>query len=241
MPTPYGLGIIESCIVCEMRTRYIFCNLPEHDLQAFASISHTIAYPKDAVLFAEGQKPRGIFVLCKGRVKLSLCAPDAKTLIMKIVEPGELLGLSAAISNKVYEVSAETIDPCQLTFVRRDDFLCFLRQHSEACLQVACELAEKYTSACREARSLHYSHSAEEKLATLLLDWSSRHHDGGGESHAGVKLSLTQEEMAQMIGMTRETVTRTLAALKKRQIVLIKGATLHIQNKAALIEMSIAR
>ena len=241
MPTPYGLGIIESCVVCEMRTRYIFCDLSEHDLQAFESIRHTIAYPKDVVLFAEGQKPRGIFVLCKGRVKLSLCAPDGKTLIMKIVEPGELLGLSAAISNKVYEVTAETIDPCQLTFVRRDDFLSFLRQHSEACLRVACQLAEKYTSACREVHSLHYSHTAEEKLATLLLDWSARNGAGAGESHTGVKLSLTHEEMGQMIGMTRETVSRTLAELKKRQIVQVKGSTLHIRNKAALREMSIAR
>ncbi len=97
----YGLGIIESCIACEMRTRYISCDLSEHDLQALESIRHTVAYPKDAALFSEGQKPRGIFVLCKGRVKLSLCAPDGKTLIMKIAEPSEVLGLSAAISNKV--------------------------------------------------------------------------------------------------------------------------------------------
>lgn len=240
MPTPYGLDIVESCGACEMRTRYAFCDLPEPDLQAFESIKHTITYPKDTVLFAEGQKPRGIFVLCKGRVKLSLCSRDGKTLIMKIVEPGELLGLSSAISGKVYEVTAETAEPCQLTFVKRDDFLSFLRQRSDACLQVACQLADKYTSACREIRSLCFSHTAEEKLAALFLDWSARNGAGADESHTRVKLSLTHEEMAQMIGMTRETVTRTLAALKKRQIVQVKGATLLIRDKRALQAMAIS-
>ena len=240
MPTPYGLDIVESCGACALRTRYAFCDLPEPDLQAFESIKHTITYPKDAVLFAEGQKPRGIFVLCKGRVKLSLCSRDGKTLIMKIVEPGELLGLSSAIGGKVYEVTAETAEPCQLTFVRRDDFLCFLRQHSDACLQVACQLAEKYTSACREIRSLSFSHTAEEKLAALLLDWSSRRRADGDESRNRLKLSLTHEEIAQRIGMTRETVTRTLADLKKRRIVEGKGATLQIRDKRALQAMAIA-
>ena len=61
------------------------------------------------MLFVEGQAPRGIFVLCKGRVKLSICASDGKTLILKIAEAGEVLGLSAAVSGAPYELTAETV------------------------------------------------------------------------------------------------------------------------------------
>ncbi len=152
--SPYGLDIIESCLSCKMKTDRLFCDLPASALQSFEAIKYATAYPKGAVLFVEGQAPRGIFVLCKGRVKLSICSTDGKTLILKIAESGEVLGLSATISGKPYELTAETVDPCQINFVKREDFLRFLREHSEACLRVAEQLSEKYNTACREIRSL---------------------------------------------------------------------------------------
>jgi CRP/FNR family transcriptional regulator, cyclic AMP receptor protein len=231
--SPYGLDIIEDCLSCKMRAEHIFCDLPAAALHSFEAIKYATAYPKGAVLFVEGQAPRGIFVLCKGRVKLSICSTDGKTLILKIAEPGEVLGLSATVSGKTYELTAETIDPCQVNFVKREDFLRFLKEHADACFRVAEQLSEKYNTACREIRSLGLSHSAAEKLAKLLLEWSSR----SGEStkqEPRVRLSLTHEEIAQMIGTSRETVTRLFAELKKRQIVNARGATLVIRNKAAL-------
>lgn len=233
MLSPYGLDIIENCLSCKMRAEHIFCDLPAGALHSFETIKYATAYPKGAVLFVEGQSPRGIFVLCKGRVKLSICSTDGKTLILKIAEPGEVLGLSATVSGKSYELTAETIDPCQVNFVKREDFLRFLKEHADACFRVAEQLSDKYNNACREIRSLGLSHSAAEKLAKLLLEWSSR----SGESNKQeprVRLSLTHEEIAQMIGTSRETVTRLFAELKKRQIVLARGATLVIRNKAAL-------
>src|SRR5271169_3965442 len=148
--SPYGLDIIENCLTCKMRAEHIFCDLPAAALQSFENIKYATAYPKGAVLFVEGQSPRGIFVLCKGRVKLSICSTDGKTLILKIAEPGEVLGLSATVSGKPYELTAETVDPCQVNFVKREDFLRFLRENSDACLRVAEQLSEKYNSACRE-------------------------------------------------------------------------------------------
>ena len=233
MLSPYGLDIIESCLSCKMKTDRLFCDLPASALQSFEAIKYATAYPKGAVLFVEGQAPRGIFVLCKGRVKLSICSTDGKTLILKIAESGEVLGLSATISGKPYELTAETVDPCQINFVKREDFLRFLREHSEACLRVAEQLSEKYNTACREIRSLGLSHSAAEKLARLLLDWSVRNGEAN-KQEPRVKLALTHEEIAQMIGTSRETVTRLFAELKKRQIVQAKGSTLVIRNKAAL-------
>ncbi len=233
MLSPYGMDIVESCLTCKMRADRLFCDLPTAALQSFESIKYATAYPKGAVLFVEGQAPRGIFVLCKGRVKLSICASDGKTLILKIAEPGEVLGLSASVSGKTYELTAETLDPCQVNFVKREDFLRFLKEHSEACFKVAEQLSEKYNAACHEVRSLGLSHSAAEKLAKLLMEWSTKN----GESQKQeprMTLSLTHEEIAQMIGTSRETVTRLFADLKKRQILQTKGSTLVIRNKAAL-------
>ena len=189
MLSPYGLEIIESCLTCKLRADKIFCNLPIPTVQALEAIKYTTAYPKGAVLFVEGQAPRGVFILCRGRVKLSICSSDGKTLILKISEPGEVLGLSASVSGKPYELTAETLDPCQVNFVKREDFLRFLREHNDVCLRVAEQLSEKYNTACHEIRSLGLSHSAAEKLAKLLLEWSLK--NGGTRQPDRMKLTLT--------------------------------------------------
>ncbi|HVP53017.1 MAG TPA: Crp/Fnr family transcriptional regulator [Terriglobales bacterium] len=232
MLSPYGLEIVESCLTCKLRADKIFCNLPAATVQALEAIKYTTAYPKGAVLFVEGQAPRGVFILCRGRVKLSICSSDGKTLILKIAEAGEVLGLSASVSGKPYELTAETLDPCQVNFVKREDFLHFLRGHNDVCLRVAEQLSEKYNTACHEIRSLGLSHSAAEKLAKLLLEWSMR--NGGARQPDRMKLTLTHEEIAQMIGTSRETVTRLFADFKKRQLIQLKGSTLVIRNRPAL-------
>jgi CRP/FNR family transcriptional regulator len=237
MLSPYGMEIVESCITCKLRTDRIFCDLPAAALQAFENIKYATAYPEGAVLFVEGQMPRGIFVLCKGSVKLSINSPSGRTVIVKLADPGEVLGLSATISGKPYEVTAETLDPCQVNFVKREDFLHFLKDDVEACFKVAEQLSEKYHNACKEAGSLGLSHSAAEKLAKLLLEWSAKNGDGA-KADPRLKLRLTHEEIAQMIGTSRETVTRLFAELKKRQILQSKGSTMVIRNTAALREIA---
>ena len=158
-------------------------------------------------------------------------------MIVELAEPGEVLGLSATISGKPYEVTAETIGPCQVNFVKRDDFLRFLKDDVEACFKVAEQLSEKYHDACNEVRSLGLSHSAHEKLANLLLEWSSKSGEAA-KPEPWLKLRLTHEEIANMIGTSRETVTRLLAEMKKRQIVESRGSTLVIRNTAALRKMA---
>ena len=233
MSSPYGLDIIESCVTCKSRTGRLFCNLSASTLQAFDAIRFATTYPAGSVLFMEGEVPRGISVLCKGRVKLFNTSHDGKSLILKIAEPGEVLGLSAAISGKPYALTGETLEPCQVNFVKRESFLRFLREHNDACFRAAQELSDKYNTACREIRSLGLSHSAAEKLSRFLLECSS--HKGQAEKQQPrFKLGLTHDEIAEMIGTSRETVTRLFADLKKRQIVQINGATLLICNRAAL-------
>ena len=237
MLSPYGMEIVESCLDCKLRADHLFCDMPPATLQNFEGIKFSTAYPQGAVLFVEGQMPRGIFVICKGSVKLSINSPGGRTMIVKLAEPGEVLGLSATISGKPYEVTAETIDPCQINFVKRDDFLRFLKEDVDACFKVAEQLGEKYHNACKEVRSLGLSHSAAEKLASLLLEWSSKN-GAAGKPEGRLTLRLTHEEIAQMIGTSRETVTRLFAELKKRQILQAKGSTLVIRNTSALREIA---
>src|SRR5215468_3415160 len=125
-PVPYGLRIIDSCLSCHLREERLFCNLPPDALRAFNSLKQLTVYPKGAMLFLEGQAPRGVFLICEGQVKLSMGSRSGRTLILKMAEAGEVVGLPATMSDRPYEVTAETYTPCQINFVRRDDFIAFL-------------------------------------------------------------------------------------------------------------------
>src|ERR1044071_7050789 len=233
MHSPYGLDVSENCVGCSIRTPGHFCQFDRELLESFETLKYATVYPKGAVLFVEGQSPRGVFMLCNGRVKLTTCSSDGKAIISRIAEAGEVLGLSASVSDRPYMATAETLIPCQVNFIRRDDFLRFLKEHGTACLRVSEHLSNNYHNAVEQVRSLGLSHTAAEKLAKLILEWCDKN---GKESEKGttLKLTLTHEEIAQVIGTSRETVTRLLTDFKNKQLVQIKGSTLIVPQKAAL-------
>ena len=235
MSTPYGIQISENCLLCKLRQTGFFCELPKPSLEELEKVKYASAYPQGAVLFVEGQAPRGVYVICSGRVKLSTTSRDGKTLILRIAEPGEVLGLHATVSGKPYELTGETLQPCQLDFIRRDDFLRLLQHHADACLNAAQHLSQNCQSAYEMIRSLGLSHSVSEKLARLLLEWAS----DGETTKEGIriKIALTREEIAQLIGTSRETVTRVLSEFREKKFAQLRGSTLMILNKPALEKM----
>jgi len=233
--SPYGLPIIDNCIDCKLHNSSFFCTLAQESMQDLDRVKHSHCFPEGSVVFLEGQDARGVYVLCQGRVKMMTTNADGKSLILKIAEPGTILGLHSVISGRPHEVTVETLQPCQLAFIRREDFLRFLNAHGDACLRAAEHLARDCQSAYEVIRSIGLSHSVSEMLARLLLQWST-----DGRVVDGVirmKLALTHEEMAQLIGTSRETVTRTLSEFKKQRLLELNGSTLLIKNRAALERM----
>jgi len=232
MRAPYGLEIIESCFNCPHREERLFCNLSTPALKQLETITAAASYPKGATLFVEGQKPRGVFILCNGRVKLSTSSADGKTLILRVPEKGEILGLAATVSGQPYQASAEVLEPAQANFIARNDFLEFLKAYGEAALRVAQQLSENYHLAINEMRTIGLSHSAAEKFARFLMEQASEGRKEEGEVR--LTLTLTHEEIAQMIGSSRETVTRLFSDFKKRQLLQVKGSSVLVQDIAAL-------
>ena len=235
MPAPYGLKILDDCLTCPVREEHLFCNLSPEAVKRLNEIKSTAIYPNGAILFIEGQQSRGVFVLCAGKAKLSTSSPEGKTIITKISSGGDVLGLNATISNRPYEVTAEMIEPGQANFIGRDAFLHFLREHGEVALRVAEQLSRNYYSAYEEIRTLGLTSSPAQKFARLLLSWNT---DAQSRNSAGhVKLTLTHEEIGEMIGTTRETVSRLFGDFTKKQLIQVKGSTLIIRNRAGLEEI----
>ena len=235
MRAPYGFNIIDNCLSCPVREEYLFCNLPLPAVQKLNEIKSSAVYPKSTMLFIEGQQPRGVFVLCAGKAKLFTSSSEGKTIITKVSEAGDVLGLNATISGRPYEVTAEMMEPGQANFIARDALLEFLREHGEVALRVAEQLSRNYYTAYEEIRTLGLTSSPSEKFAKLLLSWSPER--GNANEPARVKMTLTHEEIGEMIGTTRETVSRLFSDFKKKQLLQTKGSTLIIRNKPALEKM----
>jgi len=209
-----------------------FCDLPPAIADALEQEALTTSYPTGAVLFAEGQVPRGVFIVRRGRVKLSICGSDGRTLILRIVDPGSPMGVAAVVSGRGYEATAETQEPSEISFLRPVDLLRLMRVHGELALWVTQHISQDYASTCREIRDLILCDSASEKLARLLVGWLDQNVTSKNPSQ--VKLALTHEEIGQMIGSSRETVSRLFAGFKKQQLIQQNGSTLVIPNRVAL-------
>ena len=227
MPGPHGFTVIDSCLTCAVRHHRMFCHLPEDAVKRLDEIKGTAFYPKGSFLCLEGQMPRGIFILCNGRAKLTASSPEGKTIILGMAAPGEVLGLSAIVSNKPYEVTVETVEPTQANFIARNDFLEFMKKYPDVGMRVAQQLTHTCQAAFEEIRSLGLSHSVPERFARLLVQWAetpsfARPDKAGATS---LKVVSTQEEIAQMIGTSRETVSRTIGDFKKNGLLKVKGAT----------------
>ena len=237
MRTPYGLSIIDTCTECCFRTASFFCALSPSVLQAFDEVSQHSILPAGAVLFVEGQASRGIFVLCSGKVKLSTTSREGKVLILKACEAGDVLGLSAAISGENYAMTAETATPCQLNFVDRKNLLILLDTYPTLGVQSAKFLSRDFQAAYRDIHDLVLTRSSAGRLARLLLSRTQDQSLNTEEIH--LQSAMTHEEMAQRIGSSRETVTRLLSDLKKRQLIRLDGSILVIRNRTALEALAV--
>jgi len=236
MNTPYGLEMVDNCMTCPLRKDHFFCQLSPELLRTFSAASHIATYPGGAVLFVEGQMPRGGFVLCSGKVKLSTASREGKVLILKMVEPGEIIGLSAMISGEPYEVTAETVGPCLVNLVERDRLLQLMEESGELGIRTAQSISREFQSTYREIHELVLARSSSGKLARLLLSWIAP--APSADCEVRLPAPVTHEEMAQRIGASRETVTRLISELKKKDLIRLDGSTMVIKNRAVLEAMA---
>lgn len=190
-------------------------------------------YARGSVLFVEGQMPRGVYLLCAGRAKVSIASSEGKTLILRIAQPGDFLGMNATLTGQPYGTTVETLERCRIDFIAREDLFKLLENDKRAYVGVAQALSRKLTSVFEHTRLLFLSQSAAEKLARLLVKWCDEH---GKWTPQGVRIGfgLTHEELAQMICTSRETVTRVLSDLKRKHIVTLVDDGILVRNRKAL-------
>jgi CRP/FNR family transcriptional regulator len=226
----------EDCLNCEHRHLRVFCNLTPDALRDYDKIGILISHARGAKLFTEGDPARNVFVICSGQMKISATSRDGKTMILKIAGPGDVMGLSAVLANAPYEVTAEAIEPSQVKMVHKQDFVDFLGRHGIASMHAAQSLSGEYLAVFHDAKRLALSGSAAGRLARLLLDWA--HASANGKPELRFTMALTHEEVANMAGTSRETVTRLLNQFRRDQWITIKGSSMAILKPEQLEQLT---
>jgi CRP/FNR family transcriptional regulator, cyclic AMP receptor protein len=232
MHAPNDRNSWSICETCKLKESGFLCHLTDLAAKEFESMKFSSFYPAGSSLFLENEPVRGVFLLCSGKVKLSVSSRGGKTLILQLARPGEVLGLSASMSDIPYEVSAEALYPSKVAFIRREDFVHFVSRFPEVYQAVTRQLNSQYARACEQLRTVGLSTSAHEKVARLFLNWFSE--EKQTSEAAQIKMALTHEQIAECIGSTRETITRTLSEFKNKHLVTLKGTTVTIPSRSAL-------
>jgi len=209
------------------------CDSPISEVRGLGNVKVRKYYPRSSVLFVEGQQARGVYVLCEGRAKVSIASAEGKTLVLRIAQSGDLLGINATLTGQPYGATAETLERCRIDFISRSDLMKLLDRDKKAYLGVAQSLGDKLRAVVEHTRLLFLSQSASEKLARLLVRWCD---EVGKRTPQGIRIAsgLTHEEIGQMICASRETVTRVLSEFKRKHIVNLVGNAIFVRNRKAL-------
>ena len=214
----------------DFRDSAFFYRLTASEPNFFGSIKITKAYPKGSTLFVEGQPSHDVYLLRQGRVKLSTCSRTGKVTILRIAEPGDILGLAAVIASTDHDLTAEALEACQVDLVRRSDLLEYLARHPRATWEAAVELSQQCLAARQLVGSLANADPVFVRLARLFLGWS----ENGNGGQLRVRNGFTHQQIGEMIGTTRESVTRAVREMRERDLVTLKGDDLVIHDRDRL-------
>lgn len=178
------------------------------------------------VLFAEGETARGVYMLRTGRATVSISSSEGRIVITRLVQAGDVLGLNSVLRSSPYDATVTTLEPCRTEFIPRAQLIELIEKSHAGARAVLKILSHELTELTERTRSLVLPQTASARLARLLLEWSKK--------SVRIDRAFTHEEIAQMICSSRETVTRLLANLSRRQIIQITSDSILIGDEAAL-------
>lgn len=210
--------------------------LNEHYVAKLKASDAGTSFRKGAILFQEGANPTGVYVVLEGSVKLSINSAQGKTLLLGFFGPGTILGLAAALLGRTHAATAEILKATRVVFVSRNELLREMRGNATVARQVAELVGEACYFILGKMRAVDLSQSAGQKLARCLLGLLA--HNPGHSSETSLKLDVSQETVAHMVGLSRETVTRLLSQFRKNRILDWKRSGFVIRDKPALEELA---
>jgi CRP/FNR family transcriptional regulator len=233
MPQKVKPEVTEGCATCKARASCIFFGLAPEQFKRFATIARRITRKKDEIPFWEGEIAHGIYILRSGQAGLLTTTEAGKSIIVGIAEPGDILGAAAVLAGGEFTVTAKAMEPCELEYVRKDDFLKFLKENPDLQLKLMQKLGAGSLKLSRQIAEFK-GKSAIQRLEHLLLDLCETCGEPTAkEANIKLKLTLSGEELAELVGISREWASKLVTRLKRKGIIKVRRGKVLAINKAA--------
>jgi CRP/FNR family cyclic AMP-dependent transcriptional regulator len=214
--------IIERC--------RLFRGLPQSTITELASLSSRRAVPPKAVVFTQGQPGDALFGVIKGRVRISSSTAAGKEMILNILEPGEVFGEIALLDGHPRTATAVAVTPTELFSITRQVFLGLLARRAELAqhlLMLLCERIRWSSGIAEDLALLDVPARVARRLVCLTKDRLSA---------AGTppELLISQQELANFLGLSRQIVNQHLQVWKERQWIILGRGKLQIKDMRAM-------
>ena len=231
-----GLEIMEKCLNRAHREELVFANLSPEGCEDLSRITVTMSYPPGAQFLGHQESGVGVYIVCRGRVNISVSVGRGKALNCGAVGAGDLFGLTATMSGAPCDAVAEVMEPSEIKFIPRTKVLEFLRRHGDVAVRIAEQLCATYNLTLSEMRRTGFSQTTAGRFARFLLECPSTQEQSKGEFH--IELTLTHKKIGEIIGVRRETLTRVFNRFKRMHLLKVRGGTIIIRDRAGLENLS---
>jgi CRP-like cAMP-binding protein len=212
-----------------LRGHPVFGALEPGQLEQLVSYARTRRVPAGTTLFSKGDPGTELFAVSTGTVKISVPAPDGREAMFNLLHPGEIFGEIALLDGRPRTADAMAMTDCELTVIERRDFLAFVHGEPNVALQLIALLCERLRIASEHYEEVVFL-DLPTRLARILLQLADQNEAGAEEP----KLKITQREISQMLGSTRESVNKQLRIWSKRGLIALERGGIVVYRLAAL-------
>lgn len=199
---------------------FLFGQLDAAEIDNILTLAIQRKFSAGQVIFQKGEEGNSMMILLSGEVKIGAISADGREIVLNIIYPGEVFGEIALLDGKSRSADAIALNDCQLLIIRRRDFLPYIEKHPEVAIQLIGLLCQKLRDTSNTLENIGLL-SIPARLARLLLQMAETNRKGDSDSKAlRIRLTLSQRQLGNLIGATRESVNKQLRAWQSDGIIL---------------------
>ncbi len=224
-----------SCETCKSRFDSVFCMLDEEELGTLSNSKHCNFYLRGQTIFNEGNQPMGLFCINTGKVKLSQAGFEGKEQIIRLAKDSDILGYRALISGEAYSATATVIEDSKICLIPKDVFYELVQHNSKLTSGIMKLLADELKDAEDKITNIAQKPVLERLAETLLM---LKEYYGIEDNDNSLNITITREEIANIVGTATETVIRLMSDLRKEGMIKLDGKKIKIVKSDALLKLA---
>lgn len=209
-----------------------FSTLTKAEASDLLSMCRTVEYKKGRTIFSEGTEGNEVYLIDEGRVKITTQTPQGRTKILGILQEGDFLGEMAILDPSPRTANAFVHEDASIIVLERKDFLSFIDEHPDVSMKIVQSLCRRVREANDEIRNFTF-YDQPGRLAHMLRKLSEKF-PGESDGESYIDLKLTHQDLADMLGIARESVTKMVSTLKREGAIDIREHMIYIINDDAL-------